>query len=128
MTLNGWCRKAIGVPFVQHGRDFDGWDCWGLIVCAYRDVAGVVVPDYAYDSVSNYRRLAGLFTDRETSHWRRLTAPEPMAVACIYRRGRVIHAGLVVPGRRIVHVERGVETCAESVSNMRVEGYYVPAG
>lgn len=127
VTLDQWCRRAIGVPFLEHGRDYDGWDCWGLVIAAYRDVAGVAVPDYTYQTVSDYRALARLFTDRGGASWHPVAIPAPMAVACIYRRGRVIHAGLVVPGRRIMHVEQGIETCAESAANMRVEGYYVPA-
>lgn len=127
MTLTDWCRRAIGVPFLAHGRDYDGWDCWGLVIAAYRDVAGVAVPDYAYASIDDHRALAANFNQRQGGDWRRLAAPEPMAVACIYRRGRVIHAGLVVASRRIVHVERGVDTCMESASNMRIEGFYVPA-
>lgn len=126
-TLDEWCRRAIGVPFLPHGRDYDGWDCWGLVVCAYRDVAGVAIPDYAYDSVDDHRGLITMFGDRAGGYWRQLSAPEPMAIAAIYRRGHVIHAGLVVTDRRIMHVERGIETCMESAANLRIEGHYVPA-
>lgn len=126
MDFTAWQRRAIGVPFVSGGRDYNGWDCWGLVVCAWRDVRGVDVPDYAYPSVNDYRRLARLFTDRGASHWRSLVLPEPMSVACIYRRGRVIHAGLYAGNGRIIHVEEGVETCLEKVTNVRVEGWYAP--
>lgn len=126
MTIDDWCRKAIGVPFVPHGRDYEGWDCWGLVVCAYRDVRGVDLPDVANYSITDYRALSHHFGARSESRWWRLDKPEPMAIAGIYRRGHVIHAGLVIHGRRIVHVEQGVETCVELISNFRVEGYYVP--
>lgn len=123
MTLDEWQRRAVGVPFVPDGRDYDGWDCWGLVVRAYRDVLGVDVPDYAWGDT---RALIRQFADRGTAHWRPVATPAPMAIAGIFRRGRVIHAGLYVGRRRIMHVEQGIETCAESVSNMRVEGWYVP--
>jgi hypothetical protein len=50
-----------------------------------------------------------------------------MAVACIYRRGHPIHCGLVLPNRRIMHVEEGVQTCHEPFDRFRVEGFYCPA-
>jgi len=125
-TLNEFSVRAVGVPFVPHGRGYDGWDCYGLIVAAYRDVAGVTVPDFAYDSVSNYRLLARLFLDRKAPRWQP-AAPRPMVAACIYRRGLPIHAGLVLPGRRVLHVEQGVDTCHEPMARFRIEGFYEPA-
>lgn len=125
MTYDEWMRRAIGVPFVEMGRDFDGWDCWGLVIAAYRDVAGIGIPDYTC-GITDFKRLAGLFKDRDGGHWKRVDEPEPMAVACIYRRGSVIHAGLVAPRRRIIHVEEGIQTCSQPVTDFRVEGYYVP--
>lgn len=126
MDLAVFTRKAIGVPFVPHGRDYDGWDCWGLVVRAYADVLGAALPDYQYESIADYRRLARLFTDRSQAHWRPSPAV-PMAVAAIYRRGRVIHAGLVITPRRIMHVEDGINTVCEPIERFRIEAYYVPA-
>lgn len=126
MNLTEFCRRAIGVPFVPLGRDYDGWDCYGLAVCAWHDVAGVDLPDFAYHDVKSYRLIASIFQDQIAPFWREVPAPEPMAVAAIYRRGLVIHAGLVVPGRRILHVESGIETCSEPLSSFRVEGFYAP--
>lgn len=126
LTLDEWCRRAVGVPFLEDGRDYDAWDCWGLVMCAYRDVLGIELPDYGPNGKHTPRALARQFTNRNCS----FATPcdyQPMAVACIYRRGHVIHAGLALPGRRIMHVEDGVNTCHQPVSHFRVEGYYVPA-
>jgi len=117
--------KAIGVPFLEHGRDYNGWDCWGLVMRAYQDVIGVKLPDFSYNDTSEYRRLIENFSQREDRFWRKSDTRD-FSVACIYRRGRVIHAGLSV-GNKILHVERGIETCLEPASRMRIEGYYEPA-
>jgi probable lipoprotein NlpC len=127
MTLNEFQRKAIGVPFVERGRDYEGWDCWGLVVAAYRDVLGIHVPDYVdYYSTQEYRLIARVFAGRSGDEWVKVD-PRPMAIACIYRRGVVIHVGLVVPGRKIMHVEQGVETCLQPITSFRIEGCYAPA-
>ena len=122
MTLDDWCRKAIGVPFVQDGREYDGWDCWGLVVCAYRDVLGIELPNYTFGSV---KHLVRQFRDRTSPLWQPCDR-QPMAITCIYRRGAVIHAGIMVDKRRIIHVEEGIDTCLERVTNMRIEGTYAP--
>lgn len=131
MTLEQWLQRATrpAVPFVEHGRDYAGWDCYGLLVCAYRDVMSVTVQDYnGYTAVAQYRHLAKLFGDRATSQWKEIDQPQPMASACIYRRGLPIHCGLVIPDGRIVHCEQGVGTIIEPARSLRIEGYYVPAG
>jgi len=127
MTIDEWQRKAIRVPFLSHGRDYDAWDCWGLCIRGYQDVLGITLPDYNYESIRDYRALAREFTNRRCSFWKQINTPEVMSVACIYRRGSVIHAGLVMPRRRIMHVELGVETCCPRLDDFRIEGYYVPA-
>lgn len=125
MTLLEFARKASGVPFKEHGRDFDGWDCWGLIVAAYREVKGVTLPDFMYAGTDDYRALMKSFRARQDDYWRKVGA-ESMAIACIYRRGHVIHAGLVLTSGVIMHVEKGIETCVERADNFRIEGFYVP--
>lgn len=122
MNVADFYRLAVGVPFVEHGRDFGGWDCWGLCLVAYQEVLGVALPDFTYETVKDVARLESQFGAR--SAYVRGCEPCVMDVAVIFRRNRAIHAGLVVPGRRILHVEIGIETCAEPFNNFRVEGFY----
>ena len=127
MTLDEWQRRAIDVPFVPLGRDYDGWDCYGLAVAAYRDVLGVMLPDFDYPSVRDFTNIANIFTTQIAPAWQSSDGAV-MDVACIFRRGLPIHAGLVVSGNRIMHVEHGIATCHEPKTRFRIEGYYVPTG
>lgn len=126
MSVAEFHRKAIGVPFIEKGRDYDGWDCWGLVSRGWLDVMGVKLPEFTYKSVRDFKALAAHFDYRLTAGARKVE-PHAMAIACIFKRGLTIHVGLVVPGRKILHVEEGIETCAEPVSDFRIEGFYVPA-
>ena len=125
VDVDNFILKAIGVPFVEHGRDYEGWDCWGLCIRAYKDVLGVNLPDFSYTDTQEYRALKNSFETRADGFWQR-SQPGNMSVACIYRRGLVIHAGLSF-GKKILHVEKGIETCLEPAGRMRIEGYYEPA-
>ena len=118
--------RSVGVPFVEHGRDYDGLDCWGLVWIAYRDVLGIHLPSLSesYDKVRDWKGLRELFLVTR-NEWRKVACPSTGDVAAIYRRGIPIHFGLVIQGgRRILHVEEGIETVHEPISRFRIEGTY----
>ncbi len=127
--LRHFARRAIDIPFKPHGRDYEGWDCWGLVMVAYRDVLGVTIPDYTddYRTLKDFVRLQELFTDREdVDRWRTVDTPEVMDLVCINRRGVPIHVGLLLEGGRVLHSEHGVGTIHEPTRDLNIEGYYRP--
>ena len=94
---------------------------------AYLEVNGIDLVNWSeqYDRVNDWRTISGLFSEAMTD-WRKSAKAQPGDVAVIYRRGLQIHCGLVLSGRRILHVEEGVQTVIEPItpSRFRVEGYY----
>lgn len=129
MTLADFTRAAIGVPFREKGRDRDGWDCWGLVVCAFRAVRGVPLPGYAdsYDGVRDADRLAKIVARETALGWQKVERPAPMDVAILLRRRRPSHCALVLDRRRMLHVEEGVATCIEPLSRWTIDGIWRPA-
>ena len=125
MTWREFAERAISVPFAERGRGYEGWDCWGLVVCAYRDVLGVELPRYDnYQSIRDHRRIRRLVV-AGVKEWDRAGAQDG-AVAVIYRRSFEIHTGLVIEGgRRILHCEENVHTVHEPIGHFRIEGLYV---
>ena len=126
MTWEAFILRSVGVPFVEHGRGYDGFDCWGLVWRAYRDVLGVELPSLSesYDKVRDWKCLSELFL-MSRNEWAKVAFPSTGDVAAIYRCGIPIHFGLVIQdGRRILHVEEGVETVHEPISRFRIEGIY----
>ena len=127
MTAEQFVERAVCVPFLDKGRDYDGFDCWGLVVCYYRDVLGIELPSYdGYDSVKNHRAVAKCFREAIlTEAWLNVEIPEDGHVAVIYRRGLPLHIGVAIcRGSRIQHCEERVGTIHEPLARFRVEGYY----
>ena len=127
MSWDAFIERAIGVPYRNLGRDYSGWDCWGLCVMAYREVFGIEIPDVCYESAENFRESMRLFSQHK-DRWNRTEHHALGSVALIYRRGLLIHAGLASVEGLILHVEKAVGTVQEPASEMRIEGYYAYAG
>ena len=126
MTLPDWNRfaeRAMTVPFKDMGRDFDGWDCWGLCVVAYRELFQIELPDVDYTSATRLRENAKILT-REKAQFQQIKTPVLGCIALITRGGRPIHAGLVSTHGLILHCEERVWTVQESITALRIDGYY----
>lgn len=129
LTLDEFQRLALDVPFQIGGRSYAGWDCWGLVYCAYRDVFDIVIPSLAadYEPDVSYSELMQL-VDEQRNGWEPLETPETGAVG-LYRVGKYhSHVALVLPRARMLHCERGTGSICEPLSNLvwrgRNVGYF----
>lgn len=130
MTLEEFARKAVGVPFVDGGRDYTGWDCYGELYVAYRDVLGIEIPAYrgAYKTAKQVDVLTGISEHELRTNWSKVERPQPMDGILIRIDGRPVHVGLVLDRRHFLHVDRGVQTCVQDYKSfewgLRVLGFY----
>ena len=44
-----WAATYIGIPYVDHGRDRSGCDCWGLVRLILAERTRLVLPSFATD-------------------------------------------------------------------------------
>ncbi len=133
MNLEEFTARAIRVQFMDKGRDWDAWDCWGMCRVFYRDVKGVALPSYAESyqdaghSVESRKVLSALFA-ANMGAWRRVDAPEPGDVVSLNIGGRPIHVGLALGGGLMLHTERRINTVIERLDSpmwaRRIEGFY----
>lgn len=128
MTLEQFISEAVRrpTPFYDRGRSFDGWDCYGMVALAYHSVARRTIPDFAYATSNDVKRVAEIFLRDIKPFWQQVSTPEPLDVICLYRKNLPIHAALYIGRREMLHVEQGVDTCIEPVKRFRIEGYYRP--
>lgn len=133
MTLDEFAIRALAVPFVDHGRDWSGWDCWGLVIVAYRECLGLSLPSHAdaYADAGESRTTRGevaAVAVAERARWLEIDAPSAADVVLLTLAGRPVHVGLMLDGRRFLHAERGVGTIIERLASpiwaKRIGGYY----
>jgi len=119
--LPAWVANYIGIPFVAHGRDRTGWDCWGLVHVVLAERFGVHVPSYvgSYASTNDQDGLGRLIRSRMTP-WHEVTGREHAGdVALLRVRGAPMHVGLVVAKGWMLHVEEGVDSMVERTDGPR---------
>ncbi len=126
MTITEFARKAVGVPFKPHRNSYEGWDCWGLIVSAYKEVYNVDLPCWhkEYKSVKDNEKLKQLFKGGIAEKFKQVDTPGVGDVAVVFMRGVPVHAGLMIDRKRMLHVEHGINTCVQRVAEFRLDGYY----
>ncbi len=133
MTLEEFITRAIRVPFMDRGRDWDAWDCWGMLCVFHSEVLGVDLPSYTEDyrdaghSAESRQRLSTLFA-ANMGAWRPVSEPEPGDGVLLNIGGRPIHVGLALGGGLMLHTERRINTVIERLASpmwaRRIEGFY----
>lgn len=117
--------RFIGIPYVSHGRSFEGCDCFGmywLVLCEH----GVQVPSYdsAYIDAAE-RQETRRAIEENVSDWVEVETPEE-GDAVLLRAPS--HIGVYLIGGQMLHVREGVCACVESLDSpeyrRRVKGFY----
>lgn len=113
MTDN-WSNKYVGLPFEEHGRGNNGFDCWGLVRHVYKNERDIELDsfDSLYISTKERRAIASIFDDKTSNgEWVRVGSIidySPMDVL-VFRTGPLMaHVGLFVTGTRMLHVKNGM--------------------
>lgn len=134
MEFSEFVDRALDVPFVEKGRSFGGWDCWGLIYVAYRELYGIELPRYTGDYGSTRRReeLQVLIKTKMVGTWVPRDPHEIGDVALVQMLGRNCHMGLMLQKMLMLHVQDGVNATVEQIDRApwraeqynKIEGIY----
>lgn len=131
MPVPFWAGHYIGLPFIDHGRDRSGLDCWGLVRLVMAEQFGFALPSYAheYQRTTQVEKISDLIA-RESARWKIMPAGSEMCgdVAVLRVRGKPMHVGLVMGDQQMLHIELGINSVLERYSNARwaerIAGFY----
>jgi cell wall-associated NlpC family hydrolase len=123
-------RRAISVPFVIGGRDWSGWDCWGLLYVAHRELFGIEIAKLSddYDAASTFEEISRIADIERQAEWNEVLNPRPGDVS-LFRVSRFqSHVALVVERGQMLHAMRGAGTACERLDTItwakRHVGYF----
>ncbi len=131
MPVPIWAGRYIGLPFLDHGRDRAGLDCWGLVRLAVSEQFDISLPAFLgdYQTTADIAGIAAL-VEREAVLWLPVRAGEERLgdVVVLRLKGRPVHVGLVLGDAQMLHVEQGVDSAIEKYSSPRwkdrIHGFY----
>ena len=111
----------VGIPYVRHGRDECGLDCFGLIwLIAKRN--GTPIDDIWYRGYD-----PSLMGKAEGIGLGRADGPESGRVIEMEKDGR-LHLGYALDERRMIHASLNEGVVVEAIGRYPVKGYWAFAG
>lgn len=127
MNLN----RYVGLPWKDGGRGPDGYDCYGIVVLAYREILGINLPSFASDYVTTQDRkaIADVIAGR-MGPWKPLVDGEERVLdAVLMTEGGVArHIGLVAAPGFVLHMvplkDSVVEPYTTGKLRHRIAGFY----
>ena len=125
-----WVLKYFDLPFKERGRDFDGVDCWGLVRLVYQNEFMIELKDLSEGYVTTKDDCLADIVKREAEGWKPIKSGFEKAgdVVVLRLRNEPIHVGIVLDGKRFLHIQRGINAAVESYRSKRwgnrVEGFY----
>jgi cell wall-associated NlpC family hydrolase len=101
--------KYINIPFKHKGRNFDGVDCYGLLVLILKEEKKISLPEYEY-AFNWYKEGCNYIQDNipKFSDWQQIKEPtKPTDVILFYSspsRKIVSHMGIYIGDDKFIHV------------------------
>lgn len=127
------CSKLyLGTPYLDKGRDTNGWDCYGLFRYVKYERQGILLPSYddKYTSATDTATVAPALDARHGAEWAAVglgDEHEGDGVVFVIG-GRPLHCGYVTEPGIMLHALRGRGTCLERYTSPlwqnRIEGIY----
>ena len=123
-------KKYSGVPFLEHGRDTDGWDCWGIYRHIFNDFCGVLLPEFSdcYEGILSSRNAIASEIKAQRMTWKEVFDPKESDGVLLRLRGIPMHIGYVLPNNQFIHCLDGEGTVVENYTHVlwrnRVLGFY----
>ena len=97
MTPQEFAARAVGTPWVRWRSDFDGADCYGIVILYHREVLGLdlgAVPQS--DIASGFSSAQG---------WHECGLEDGASCFMAWRNGAPTHCGVLLPGAMVLHAE-----------------------
>lgn len=130
-----WVAKYIGIQFKERGRSLEGCDCWGLLRVVWQQQFGITFRSMSegYKDTTDLKSINKLYDEERTSdEWVKVKpGKEQLGDCVVFRiRGVASHVGMVIVPGKMLHIEKGANSCYVPYNNLswknRIEAFYRP--
>lgn len=122
--------KYLVIPFIPHGRTFQGCDCWGLVRLIYKEELNIDLPSFTteYDKLNPVEIEDVIGLNKETIKYVEVKDEDfkEFDLLLFEQYGKDSHIGLYVDNDYYIHTNRRKDTVIEklSVSSHKLKGVY----
>lgn len=119
-----FCLDLIGKPWVSGARGPDVFDCWGLLVHAYRERRGITLSPYPGLDAKDTLAVARVAADESLSLWQPVLNPVHFGAVGMSTNKRIHHVGLWldIDGGGVFHCFDGVGVIFQPLTSLRLSG------
>lgn len=119
-------KRFIGIPFVDKGRDFNGADCYGLVMLYYKEVLGIEIPDTLI-TADQPRRIFAKYLEYISKNWTQIDKPEQhcgVALAMHEEHPQMVtHFAVMIDEKRVLHTLKKYESHIMNIDDMRIKPF-----
>jgi cell wall-associated NlpC family hydrolase len=122
-----WTAKYIGLPFKDHGRDWDGVDCWGLVRLILWHERKIEIPSYGDTSALDLANVAGLMKVKSIAEpWVNVipAAAHEFDVVVMHHRRDPIHVGIMASSTHMMHIEEKISAVLLPITHPTIRFRY----
>jgi cell wall-associated NlpC family hydrolase len=131
-----WCASYVGIPYLVHGRDRAGLDCWGLVVLVSHEIFSLKIPDLSHQYADTSKRTIAhvALEEIEAGTWTRIEAPAAAAgdIVLLNIGGLPRHCGILTGATWMLHTLEGAGSVLEHYTREpwknRIGGFFRYAG
>lgn len=118
-----WAEKYISLPWIQGARGPDTFDCWGLLICIYKERYNVELPDVPGADLKTFWRLINKEIECPTV-WTREIKPKDGYAVAMGGTEMFHHVGvyLDIDGGLVLHAANMKNIVAQPLRGIRASG------
>ena len=113
------------IQFKWNGRDFDGCDCYGLIMLYYKHELGIKLRDYQHNQKHEHKIDAKYYKDNALNDFEEVDKPRANDCVIMYNsKGERKHIGIILKNNVVMHITRRMGTISVPLRNIKPYKFY----
>lgn len=115
-----------GIPFKDKGRDFNGCDCYGLLMLYYKNELGIEISDTNI-TADQPRRIFASYLKEVSEHWIEIDKPEKhCGIAMCLNENHpklVTHFAVMIDEKRVLHTINKCDSMIMPLDDIRIKPF-----
>jgi hypothetical protein len=123
-----WSNKYLGIPYLHHGRDENGIDCWGLVRLVYKSEYHIDLPSFVDSYLEDDRARSEELIAQYREGWEEVGEAQEGCIVVLRVMGHLSHVGVCINDHQFLHAQEGSGSSIQDLDGVkwsrRVSGFF----